>query len=384
MKPFPAHPVWPYEFSRRVALFVTGLSPQVVTETLYALSIAQTPPFVPTEVHVITTGPGAARVRGTLLSEGFGWFPGILRDYNLPPVRFDETTLHVLTRSDGSPLDDIRTTEENELVADCITEKVREFTLDSRCALHVSLSGGRKTMSFYAGYAMSLLGRRQDRLSHVLVSSPYEANENFYYPTPYSRVIFTPPPLCQPLDTKEAKVTLIEIPFVRLRHGMPTEVMRSRVRFSEAVRSVSETLGPVELAISFKDRRARFGGKEVGLKPVDLAFLAWLARRAKAGLPGVCRSGVSTEDKEAFLGEYRKLHDALSGDVERVEHALRRGMDSAYFDARLSHLKRALFQALGERAKAYAIVSDRRRPESRYALRLLPEQIVFEEEERAP
>ena len=30
-------------------------------------------------------------------------------------------------------------------------------------------------MGFYLGYALSLYGRTQDRLSHVLVSSPYES-----------------------------------------------------------------------------------------------------------------------------------------------------------------------------------------------------------------
>src|SRR3990172_2018906 len=46
----------PSSYPRRILLAVTGLSPQVVTETLYALAVE--PPageerFVPTEVHLV-------------------------------------------------------------------------------------------------------------------------------------------------------------------------------------------------------------------------------------------------------------------------------------------------------------------------------------------
>lgn len=55
----------PAEFSRRILLAVTGLSPQVVTETLYALAVAQGRPFVPTEVHLVTTAKGAEHATGS-------------------------------------------------------------------------------------------------------------------------------------------------------------------------------------------------------------------------------------------------------------------------------------------------------------------------------
>jgi len=46
---------------RRILLAVTGLTPQIVTETLYALAIGCKPAWLPTEVHVITTEEGAER-----------------------------------------------------------------------------------------------------------------------------------------------------------------------------------------------------------------------------------------------------------------------------------------------------------------------------------
>jgi CRISPR-associated protein (TIGR02584 family) len=74
-------PTQPHTYPRRVLLMVTGRSPQVVTETLYALCRDQDPPFVPTEVQVITTSEGAQDARLSLLLEDPGWFHRLCRDW---------------------------------------------------------------------------------------------------------------------------------------------------------------------------------------------------------------------------------------------------------------------------------------------------------------
>ena len=93
-----------------------------------------------------------------------------------------------LHTTEGRLLSDIRNAADNEAIADAITAVVRELTADADCAVHASIAGGRKTMGFYLGYALSLLGRSQDRLSHVLISSPFESNPEFFYPTPSPQI----------------------------------------------------------------------------------------------------------------------------------------------------------------------------------------------------
>ena len=56
----PTHIVPPEKYPRRVLLAVTGLSPQIVTETLYALAVERC--WIPTEVRVITTLQGAEEI----------------------------------------------------------------------------------------------------------------------------------------------------------------------------------------------------------------------------------------------------------------------------------------------------------------------------------
>ena len=210
---------------RRVLLCAIGMSPQIVTETLYALAVkpgAGREPWIATEIHLVTTARGAANARLNLLSGDPGWFHQLRRDYGLPQIAFGPESIHVIQDANGRGLEDIRTPSDNEAAADQIAELVRSLSEGEGAQLHASMAGGRKTMGYYLGYAMSLFGRPQDRLSHVLVSEPFEGHPDFYYPTPTERVIHTRAPLPpQAMNCADALVQLAEIPFVRLRDGLP-------------------------------------------------------------------------------------------------------------------------------------------------------------------
>ena len=81
---------------RRVLLLVTGLSPQVITEALFALAVDNPDPWIPTEVEVVTTAEGAERVRLALLSDQPGWFHRLRADYDLPPIQFGPDHIHIV------------------------------------------------------------------------------------------------------------------------------------------------------------------------------------------------------------------------------------------------------------------------------------------------
>jgi CRISPR-associated protein (TIGR02584 family) len=369
-------PDQPQTYPRRILLAVTGLSPQVVTETLYALSVRREPAFVPTEVHLLTTREGAHRARLALLSEDPGWFRRLAADYALPPITFDDSCIHCIVGAHGAPLEDIRDIDDNERAADFITEQVRSLTADPAAALHVSIAGGRKTMGYYLGYALSLFGRAQDRLSHVLVSEPFESSWDFFYPTPYSRVITTRDNKLA--DTADAQVTLAEIPFVSLRHGLPQRLLSGRARFSESVGAARLGLGPAELVIDLAARRVRAGGKVIALPPGELALLAAFARHAANGgqaLPAPPKEAPDAAWAARYLAELRAVTGQL-GDLDKTERALRAGMDGAYFSSRLSKLNRHLREELGTAAVPYLVDDGRVRPR-RYRLALAPEAVRF-------
>ena len=370
-------PQQPSAYQRRVLLAVSGLSPQIVTETIYALASNADAPFVPTEVHLITTREGAQRAELSLLSDDLGWFHKLCADYHLPGITFSRKNIHIMRDANERGMDDIRSIDDNRAAADFITARVREFSADPHCALHVSIAGGRKTMGFYLGYALSLYGRPQDRLSHVLVSEPFENSMDFFYPTPYSRVLTLRDGKAL-ADAAMAQVTLAEIPFVSLRHGLPQKLLSGHASFGETVAAAQAALAPPELVIDLARKRIRAGGQEIELPPAELALLAVFARQilsAGAALPAPSKSVPDPAWARRFLTEYRAITGTLA-DIETTERALKNGMDGEYFSQRKSKLEKRLKTALGPAASHYRIDDGGTRPRS-YRLALSPESVRF-------
>lgn len=364
----------PASFPRRILLAVTGLSPQIVTETLHALAVGNDAPFVPTEIHLITTAEGAERARLALLSDKPGWFHRLRTDFSLPEIAFDSAHIHVLRDAGGNTLADIRSPSDNLACADFITEKVRELSADPESALHVSIAGGRKTMGFFVGYALSLFGRPQDRLSHVLVSEPFENSWAFFYPTPYENIIETATK--QLVDTRDAQLSLAEIPFVSLRHGLPTALLDGSARFEQTVRAAQAALGPASLEIDLGSRTVRAAGRSFQLPPADLALLTVFARRAirdQPALPAPPKDVADPDWGDRYMNELRGICGPF-GDRDATERSLQNGMDGHYFSMRLSKLRNRLKRELGMAAAPYLIGDGGSKPH-RYKLALQADAI---------
>lgn len=167
--------------TRNILFLVTGMTPQIITETVWALACdpENETPWVPDEIHVLSTESGLDQIRSRLFSKKEGQrFEQFKQDYPiLKNIIFDDsaTHLHSITDNTGTALSDLKTPEDNEYAANAICQMVKEFTQQDNVSLHVSIAGGRKTMGFYAGYALSLYGRAQDSISHVLVDERYES-----------------------------------------------------------------------------------------------------------------------------------------------------------------------------------------------------------------
>ncbi|MFM8444585.1 MAG: CRISPR-associated ring nuclease Csm6 [Methylococcus sp.] len=368
----------PTNFPRRLLVAVCGLSPQILTETLYALAIAGSPRFIPTEIHLLTTGEGAHRARLTLLHEDTGRFHRLRRDYGLPDIAFDGTHVHIITGREGRPLNDIRTPEENECLADGITARIRACTQDPDAALHVSIAGGRKTMGYYAGYALSLFGRPQDRLSHVLVTPDYEGNPDFFFPTPRSEIIYTRDN--RPLDAAQAEVTLAQIPFIRLRDEMPARLLGGQATFAETIDLAHRASQPPELRLRPSARELGANGIVLTLSPSQFAFYLWVVRRGALEGQPITKPGPKT--RYAYAAEFLESYEAVTGewhDRDKTEEALRDGMKPGFFEEKVSRVNAELKNTLGERlAQSFCIVNRGRRGQADYGVSLGPDQIVIE------
>ena len=296
---------------RRVLICAAGLSPQIVTETIYALSVTRRPAWVPHEVRLVTTARGAENARLMLLSKNPGWFHELRRDWNLPAIEFSEGHIEVLRDREGRQLNDIRDDADNQSAADGIANFIRRLTEDPDTEIHASIAGGRKTMGFFMGYAMSLWGRPQDRLSHVLVSSPFESRSEFFYPTPRPHVIPARGPGQDPLDAKTAKVWLGDIPFVRLRALLPPSIKDQHSGFAQAVSAANRALDQVELEVDIAQSCVRINQQCIALPPMQLGLLGLLAWRCQQQLPPLRAPLKEVDDPEWRAMVLRELSLAL-------------------------------------------------------------------------
>src|SRR5215213_7534221 len=132
------------ENKRNILLCVAGATPQIITETLYALTQQQNPKVKIDEIRVITTLEGRNRVVATLLDKEKGMFYQFCDDFGIAAdsITFDETCISLLRTRDGRTLEDIRTPEENELAGDQICEIVRELCKDENTRIFASAAGG--------------------------------------------------------------------------------------------------------------------------------------------------------------------------------------------------------------------------------------------------
>jgi CRISPR-associated protein (TIGR02584 family) len=344
----------PSSYPARVLLAVVGLTPQVVTETLHALVISRRPAFRPTRLRLVTTGEGAERIRLQLLDRDSGAFQDFSRQYapELSSI-LSNATVDVLDGSDGDALDDIADADASSRAADRIVAIVREETARPDASIWASIAGGRKTMGFLLGYAMSLFGRRQDRLSHVLVNAPFEGHAGFFFPPRVPKVIFAQRD-GKPVRTDDARIVLHEIPFLRLRDGLPTRMLQGRAGFAATIAEAQSALQPARLLLHVANCTAQCGKRHVRVPPVEFAFLLWLARRRRDGAP----SGGAVNWRTADASEFLLAHALVArgtAQAARVRMALKLGMPKEWLEQRITRINKLFEDALGLAAGPYLL-----------------------------
>jgi CRISPR-associated protein (TIGR02584 family) len=273
------------------------MSPAIVTETLYALvTQPQDAPFVPDEIHVITTVDGKEKIVRELLSAGSGMFHRFMREHlpDLPAtaVRFDESTVHVISQAAqagkaGKALSDITTDDDNRAAADTIYSVLRKLKSVPNTRLHASVAGGRKSMSFYMGHAFSLVAEAGDRLSHVLVNEPFENPAlKFYFP-PRQGQTFS----WQERDGTErsahsdqAVVRLAELSVLRLggllAEGLPPKALKN-FDFAVQLAQAAIQAPPVRVVWEKEEGRLEILGEVIKLQPQQFLVFALYAMACK-------------------------------------------------------------------------------------------------------
>ena len=368
-------------YPRRILLALTGLSPQVLTETLYAMGASRGVSEVPNEIHVVTTGTGRRRL-AEMLGPDNAILSKLAAELGLPAFQLPTAHIHVIKDAAGTILEDISNPEENVRYANLVTSLLRELTTDPLSKLDVSIAGGRKTMGFLLGYAFSLFARPQDQLSHVLVSYPFEAVADFHYPTKDPHLVVTPDGRW--LDARDALVNLVAIPVVSLRAGLPVALLTGASSYEELVGAAKRKFEAPRLVLRRRSRLVTAGGVTFRLPPEEMIHYLLVARRTLVGLPPLPSPAVGETFKEwhklAKL-ERQGMHGVATRDTNPLDLSSVTGRDRVIdgVSQALSRLKSSINKNLGMDALPYLVFDGNSRPR-RYSLRLPPIALEIVEE----
>jgi len=254
LRPHPPSPAAP---TRTVLVAVLGATPAVLTETIWALA-QESPPLIPDTVVVITTTQGASTLLHQLLTPLSAhpaqtiWQALRRRLLGAAEPRSHRLTLEppiiirVCDPLSGTtrPLDDIRTPLDNAAAAETILTTVRRFTTDPDTRILGLLSGGRKTMGALLHAALSLAGRRGDRLLHILVTEPFDQpglTPAFFFPGQPSAKRHRRPDGSS-VAHSAARLELADVPLVALGELIFSRTHQAPASFAALTRAASTAL----------------------------------------------------------------------------------------------------------------------------------------------
>ncbi|MFZ5834775.1 MAG: CRISPR-associated ring nuclease Csm6 [Pseudomonadota bacterium] len=281
-----------------IFICTVGGSPAVATETLWSLIKDSSPARLPVRIEIITTMDSLRRVSQTLQSP-----VGIMASLfpaGIPPVVIyvprkdgdrELEPLAVAWPGGSAPapsanqfidplgLTDIISETDARIMGDLIKDRVWAAADPARkgpeTEIHISIAGGRKTMSAHALLSLALVGRIQDEASHVLVSPEFENHPGFWHKAQggllntraellalRDKQIPLPPPI---LDPATAEITLIRTPT-----PLVSELDAKRANLGKL--KLSEIMRQIDIANSF--RRAPRLELDSGSNTVTLGGIA--------------------------------------------------------------------------------------------------------------
>ncbi len=369
---------------KRILLAVCGLTPQVITETLYALYFRGQMPHA---IRILTTRQGKAACHAALFHPADGAYYRFLQEYGLDPAAIDFSPYHLLIPRDASGRvpDDIVDEEENEYFLQLCMEQAFAATRHNDTQVFFSIAGGRKTMGACLSLAAQCYGRPQDRLFHVLVSAEFERNPDFFFPPRQSQEIILRDAQGNPYrkETRFAKVTLVTMPFFSIRNYLTAGHLQHPKTPASLLLALVREAKP-ELTINLPAKTLSWKGVECDLMPTQLAIYTFFALHKQRAQCNVADCAKCSEcfltlpeilsHGEAIADLYRKI------DPERDHDAMRstgiQALDAENFNAYKSKLRRRLERAFGpQEAARLAIISHGRRPNTRYGLALPRKQL---------
>ncbi len=245
---------------------IVGLTPQVVTETLYCLAVQREIPVK--EILIITTPEGRKRILGEEeLPPLQQQIAALAKRYHITLPHFDPlSSIYV----GNEPIEDPnfwRTEPDLPAFPDLLIQLLKQRTQDFDSRIHLSLAGGRKTMSALATLLFSLWARPQDELSHVLASEEFLRSGKFFPHT----------------NAEAQQVVLVNLPMPKLQLLLNIDKINRFQSYRELLEYLTTEfeidIAPPQVILDYPNRSlciVGYGNSEIKFQPFQFAVYALL------------------------------------------------------------------------------------------------------------
>ncbi len=312
-----------------ILLVSVGLSPQVVTETLHALLMDNVE--VPDRLEIITSRKGARLCRDLLLDEARGAIVRWGREWEVKGTdQLAASALLHVVESDSGDLADERAAY---AFAQKAHEVLSKLVTEAGNRIHLSIAGGRKVASALLAMLMSMHGRPQDTMSHVLLEPAEAASSAIFFPTRNSQMLAIGE---RAIDASKIKINRIDIPFPRLQ--VDADAMQHN--FQEFFAEITRALGAPRLLIDLSAGRLTWEGAPLRLPPALAAWLAWLTAAQLENAQGLPRSG---SRRDNYLDYY--THFAQPQAVHRQRQKLPEILDPEWMEEKKARINKLVADA---------------------------------------
>ncbi len=349
---------------RNLLICVTGLTPQIVTETLFCLSYKEKIPI--DEIYVLTTKRGKEVILGrdkhpstpkTPLKEEIY---NLCKKYKFKEPLFEENDTHIIVAKEETiELPDVRSDKDNILFPNRICEFLRMKSSDPENVLYCSITGGRKSMSVHLANALSIFARENDRLLHVLTKEEHEF-KGFY-----------------PKTRKEINdLELADIPFVRLRPIISAELKKPellKVNFEEIVKFTQKQLKLLtpsnKMIIDIERRELRFCNDLIVLEPMEFLFYYFFVDSKLRGNVNITIADfTSNQTRDKFIEYFTEF---FPNHYIKEKRWFTKGFDEMYFLQRKSKINRKIENLIPDPdfSDLYKINVNRKYSESTYFIK---------------
>ena len=327
---------------KNILICVSGLTPQIVSETYYCLAVQKKIKI--DELYILTTKRGRDVILGldkhpsTPKSGLKVELENLCSKYRLTFPKFENNDEHIVVAKEESlELSDIRTDKHNILFPNKICEFIRKLSLNPDNILYCSISGGRKTMSVHLALALSLFGRSKDKLLHVLTSEENEFKGFF------------------PLSKKEDEVLeLSEIPYVRLRSIISSQIPSAKfakMKYDEIVsftqKQLKKTSSKDIIQLLAESKEIKFRDSIVHMEPLEFAIYYFFVESMQEGKTRLTIQEITSNETALRILEFIKKHyPYYDSKLTTRRPWWKTGLDAADFRSKRSKINKKITELI--------------------------------------